>query len=478
MKKAQITIYLTLVFTLILSVFLSAFEAARGNHLKIRMENAVQAAIHSVFGEYHRELFERYGLLFVDTSYMTQVPDYHKVESRISEYLESNLYPENEQNLLFARDWYEVTDYNVTLSNIRLATDDKGNVLKTQAVDYIQNYVGGDWLENVTGWIDVVEEYDISAETFREEHAVVRQEVNERWTQNNLLGEKWIVNQGLPSLDFYNEYLDILEPSFSRLGNGGTISVKMINPHELVSNRVTLQGTEGLENGETNILDELYFNEYIVHKLGNCLDVKEGCALDYQVEYVLFGLGQDSLNYMKMQEMLFWFRGAANLSMLLSDNQTQEWIKAVSELGALVKIPPKVLQAVINICWAAAESADDVRRLSKGEEVALLKEPKDFAVDVGGLVTGVWMFGDIGTQVSNTESVSLDYEDYLRIFLYLMLPETKLYRCMDMIEADIRQTEGNAFFRLDGCADAVSMEIGVSNDYGYFYTMERKYSYF
>ena len=141
MKKAEITIYLTLVFTLILSVFLSAFEAARGNHLKIRMENAVQTAIHSAFGEYHRELFERYGLLFVDTSYMTQVPDYHKVESRISEYLEYNLYPEREQSLLFAKDWYEVTDYKVTLTNIRLATDDKGNVLKTQAIDYIQNYV-------------------------------------------------------------------------------------------------------------------------------------------------------------------------------------------------------------------------------------------------------------------------------------------------------------------------------------------------
>lgn len=478
MKKAQITIYLTLVFTLILSVFLSAFEAARGNHLKIRMENAVQTAIHSVFGEYHRELFERYGLLFVDTSYMTQVPDYHKVESRISEYLENNLYPEKEQNLLFARDWYEVTDYNVTLTNIRLATDDKGNVLKTQAVDYIQNYVGGDWLENVTGWIDVVEEYDISAEAFQEEHAVVRQEVNETWTQNNLLGEEWLVTQGLPSLDFQKEYLDILVPSFSGLGNASGISVKMINPLELVSNRVKLQGTESLENGEVNIMDELYFNEYIIHKLGNYHDIKEGRALDYQAEYVLFGFGQDSLNYMKMQEMLFWFRGAANLSMLLADNQTQEWIKAVSELGALVKIPPKVLQAVINICWAAAESADDVRRLSKGESVALLKEPKDFAVDIGGLVTGVWMFGDIGTQVSNTESVSLDYEDYLRIFLYLMLPETKLYRCMDMIEADIRQTEGNAFFRLDGCTDAVSMEIGVANDYGYFYTMERKYSYF
>ena len=83
MKSGQITIYFTLVFTLILSLFLSAFEAARGSHLKVRMENAVQTAIHSAFGEYHRELFERYGLLFIDTSYMSSVPDYHKHRGQI-----------------------------------------------------------------------------------------------------------------------------------------------------------------------------------------------------------------------------------------------------------------------------------------------------------------------------------------------------------------------------------------------------------
>lgn len=201
MKKAQITVYLTLVFTLILSVFLSAFDAARENHFRIRMENAVQTAIHSAFGEYHRELFERYGLLFIDTSYMTQYPDYHKLEVRIGEYLESNLCPEEEQALLFARDWYEVTDYNISLTNIRMATDDEGGVLKTQAVNYIRNYVGGDWLDEVNSWISVVQKYEISGEAFQESHTEVRQDVNEEWTQNNLLGEEWVVSQGLPSLD-------------------------------------------------------------------------------------------------------------------------------------------------------------------------------------------------------------------------------------------------------------------------------------
>jgi hypothetical protein len=42
MKSAQITVYLTLSFTLILSMFFTVFEAARGNYMKLKIENAVK----------------------------------------------------------------------------------------------------------------------------------------------------------------------------------------------------------------------------------------------------------------------------------------------------------------------------------------------------------------------------------------------------------------------------------------------------
>lgn len=477
MKKAQITVYLTLIFTLILSVFLSAFEAARGNHLKIRVENAVQTAIHSAFGEYHRVLFERYGMLFIDTSYMSQTPDYHKLEARIGEYLEYNLCPGEEQSLLFARDWYDVSDYNVLLTNIRLATDDKGNVFKAQAVDYIQNYVGGDWIEEVSTWIGITKQYDISEDSFREACENAQSEAEDEWKHNNLLEEEWTTTIGLPSLDFGQEYIDsFLIP----IGEDDSmeISAKVINPLELVSYRINIQGTGSLEESDSEVLEELYFNEYILHKLGNYQDIKEECALDYQVEYILFGQAQDSMNLLRTMETLFWFRGAANLTMLLSDNETQKLIKAVSQVGMLAKIPPEVIQTVVNVCWAAAESADDVRKLAEGEKVPLLKEPKDFSVSIASLISATWIIDTPDYDSSSGETISLGYEDYLRIFLQFMMPEIKVYRCMDMMEADIRLTEGNEDFRMDACADAVSMEVGIADGYGYFYSMERKYSYY
>ncbi len=477
MKKAQITVYLTLIFTLIVSVFLSAFEAARGSYLKIRVENAVQTAIHSTFGEYHRELFERYGLLFIDTSYMSATPDYHKVEGRLEEYLEYNLKPEEEQILLFARDWYGIEDYNVSLTNIRLATDIWGGVMKDQAVNYMQNYVGGNVIEEVQNWLVVVEDYELNGNGFQEYHQLALEETEDR-QENNLLNEEWKILGFAPNLNFQGEYLETLLPQLSEESING-VSLKAFNPWEHASHRWNIQGTEVLEEQTFDMTQELFFGEYIMHKMGNYRLVREGSKLDYQVEYILFGEACDSMNLLCMQDALFWFRGTANLTMLLMDSETQQIVDVVSQLGALVEIPPEVIKIIINVCWAAAESISDVKNLCQGEKVALLKKPEDFTVGLGGLTEGLDIESSTDeTLMGDISDMELQYEDYLRIFLYLQMPLTKVYRCMDMMEADIRLTEGNENFRMDACADAISMEIGIHSESGYFYSLERKYAYF
>lgn len=477
MKRGHITVYLTLVFTLILSVFLSAFETARGSYIKNRAENAVQTAIHSSFAEYHQALFERYGLLFVDTSYMTEIPDYRKLEERLEFYLGYNLMPEEEKMLLFARDWYNVEDYNVSLTNIRLATDDWGDVMRQQAVNYIGDYVGKDWPETVQSWIQVIEEYDISSEMFKEYHTDVSSRKESWQKENNLLEKEWQANTGLPSMDLSSTYL---EPLFSEIINYTStgVSAKAFQPWMHASHRWNIQGTTVLENNEFDATEELFFGEYILNKMGNYRCVREDSKLDYQVEYILFGNAQDSLNLYRMQETLFLLRGAANLMMLLSDNETQKTIELISQIGVLIDVPPELIQGAINVCWAAAESFDDVKKLMKGEEVLLLKKPKDFSVGLANVLIGKPVDFIPGSSEGDVMSIKLKYEDYLRIFLYIQSPVIKVYRCMDMMEADIRLTEGNEYFRMDACADAVSMEIGIHSGYGYFYSMERKYSYF
>ena len=48
---------------------------------------------------------------------------------------------------------------------------------------------------------------------------------------------------------------------------------------------------------------------------------------------------------------------------------------------------------------------------------------------------------------------------------------------MNMVEADIRTTPGNAAFRLDGCYDWVEFEAKVKSRYGYEYSIRRGKEY-
>ena len=48
----------------------------------------------------------------------------------------------------------------------------------------------------------------------------------------------------------------------------------------------------------------------------------------------------------------------------------------------------------------------------------------------------------------------------------------------DVIEMDIRQTPGNANFRLDGCFDTYTAHMEVESRFGYTYEMTRQYGFY
>ena len=71
----------------------------------------------------------------------------------------------------------------------------------------------------------------------------------------------------------------------------------------------------------------------------------------------------------------------------------------------------------------------------------------------------------------------LCYEDYLRIFLMLADTDTVTIRAMNMVEADIRSTAGNAAFRLDGCYDSIEAYLQFESIHGYEYEITRQRGY-
>ena len=48
---------------------------------------------------------------------------------------------------------------------------------------------------------------------------------------------------------------------------------------------------------------------------------------------------------------------------------------------------------------------------------------------------------------------------------------------MDVMEMDIRKTEGNEYFRIDGCIDSLLTEVTVESADGYACTIKRRWGY-
>ena len=71
----------------------------------------------------------------------------------------------------------------------------------------------------------------------------------------------------------------------------------------------------------------------------------------------------------------------------------------------------------------------------------------------------------------------LYYEDYLRIKVLLTPEKEKLRHMMDIIEMDIRETEGNGSFRLDDCIDVMRAELVVGTMFGYEAQIEKVFGY-
>ena len=105
-----------------------------------------------------------------------------------------------------------------------------------------------------------------------------------------------------------------------------------------------------------------------------------------------------------------------------------------------------------------------------GGRVPLLKDDESWHY---GLTAALG--GDLQDKTKDGEG--LGYEDYLRIFMMFTDVDTLTARAMNMVEADIRNTPGNAAFRLDGCYDMVEAYIQINSAYGYCYEITRQKSY-
>lgn len=479
-KNGEISIYLSLVFTLIISLLLTVITASRGAALQVVYECAVESALLSAFGEYNRELLDRYDVFFIDLSYLSNSPDPTNLEARLNEYFDDNFHPENGTSFLFYSDILDVTDTNVSLKEYEIATDRFGEPFARQVAEYMSNLVGISDVKDMLNTMSVWDSYNLSTSGFDEIRESTKQKIinydTETWEQTHIKERLFTIMY--PK----SEMIILLGEDFFNL------SKETIVLEDTLLIRNKQHGTGPVTEFELEPAQKIYFIEYIINKMGSYIDQKEESKLKYEAEYIIIGSDSDFNNIQTYIQMLYVTRALEDYISLNMATDKVDNVRAVAELlSAFIKIPEPVITQAILVGWAALEGITDIHDLIKGERVPLIKTSSQINVSLQGLLNQlsgnveipeetVDNLGDVESEIPN---ITLSYNDYLRIFLYMIPNIVETYRTMDIVEQNLRKSgTGNEYFRFDVCADKIKAVFAIETGFDFRYVSEKRYSYF
>lgn len=466
--RGTITVFLSLILTLILSLIMSMTESAAYAAARMKCEIAADMALESVFAEYNRALLDKYDLYFIDTSYGSGTPSLEELKLHMKDYLSYNIDPS--KGTVFPTDPADFTALSLDsldIAEASFASDAAGRVFKRQAIQAFEDSHGisaaRSLAQKAGSIIAQYDSFDVDEDMPDRKRAELEAELN---------GIDYKIDEN-PARNAFDDREGILRHVMDTRG----ISDKSINKAALISSRQINKGT-GLHGGTVDtesLLSELMFDEYLIDRCTCYTDAVEDEGAQYELEYILHGRTTDTANLRETTERLLAIRYAADAVYALSSPERRDPVEAVvSVICALLMIPDaaKPLTELILLAWAYGESVSDVVRLMAGERVPLMKSEADWKMPLWGLISIRSNARPTGQQGSG-----FSYKDYLRVFLSLENKTTKCMRAMDMIEMNIRLTEGNAAFRMDGCVEYISMAAAMTCRGKYRLTIDRCMSY-
>ena len=261
---------------------------------------------------------------------------------------------------------------------------------------------------------------------------------------------------------FLDEVKAVLSQGVTALviGSGEKLSERQLGEDQLLSGKMD-QEEGSSEWKPDNIMDSLYeivaISEYMIQVMPSYTDSaaakdKEGY---YDLEYILGSSSSDRDNLGETLEKLLLLRGGMNLIYLIGDEgkKAEAGAAAAALTGRLGAAPlAELVKWVLLIAWALTEAVTDVRALTDGKTVPFIKSSSDWKTS---LFSGVGKEKILEKSIDQTtpaqedNTAGMDYETYIRILLCLMPQEQKLYRCMDMVQWNIRQKDAD--FSLERC---------------------------
>ncbi len=468
MKKGEITVFLSLMLTMMVALIFQVIEAARTNGVRFMTECAADMALQSVLAEYNRELLKQYDLFFIDSAYGSSYETNTPLEGHITDYLNENL-GMGEGASRIAKDFYQASCQSVTITEVCKASDMLGDAVERYAVDYMLDLYELDEIPFFTNEKTVVDQKGLLSDKYEKEKAKNK----ERIARYRKKGKKKFKHFSIDNPA--DAVFDQMHPGIvlSKVTGSDGISARNIAGQEFVSARDYEEG-DGFLHGEQSATttEDLIFQRYLAEKCGNYVTPKENSALNYELEYVLYGKDNDRDNLDSVVTRLLLIRATADFVYLSGDSRRCAEAEALAATVAAVCLMPeleKILKTSIILAWSYSEAVNDIRILLSGGKVALMKTDEQWKLS---MMDGLRMKTPGGDNASG-----LAYRDYLQLLMHFVNKEERNMRFLDIMEMDVRRASGNDLFRIDRCIHDLEAVITVKSRWGHHIQIDRLVGY-
>lgn len=474
-----LTVYLSLLMAVLLSFFLALTEGARYSALMFESACVTDIGINSIMAEYHRELLDQYNIFAIDCSYLTDHAAKANTERHLKNYIDRNLSNESLflTNLLY-KDFLGMKTEDVELTGILLLSDKGGAVFRKSAVNAIKDDTGLAMLEALKEWVKEIEERGLDSWDPEAEKERIDEEIEEKICEIREYNDEKKAQEEYSSPTAFLDGIRREGILKQTVPDSSTLSDKQINAASLIESR-TAQEKVSIGNVELyqgSALEEMeerfFFQEYLLKYMGYFGEEKENSALAYQLEYLIGGENSDVENLRITANRICMLREASNAAYLFSDEEKKGQAQILASVISFLIGAPEVeelLETSIILGWAYAESIYDVKMLLSGGRIPLVKDESTWHYSLSNALK-LW-------HEDGESKEGLSYKDYLRTILMFIDNEKLTMRAMNMVEADIRQTENNSFFRLDACLTEMDVNVRIGSSFGYSFESQRRKKY-
>lgn len=443
--RAEITVFLTLLFSIMSALTLTVIESARNQATRIQVERVMQTAIHSCFSEYNQDLLTYYELFAIDSSYRRESGDVESIREHLKDYANANFKSDEADDY---SDWLELSTEDVVLNQYELISDRDGGPMRAQIAEYMSGNGPYPSISKLTATGNYMKCRDDSA--FISGFADALEHVGD--IESN------------PAQTIFNIAIsgDILSYVTPYGYNFLTVS------SDCASRRMLKKGT--CSGGREETIDELLFNSYISDRFSNCLNPSDHSYMQAEREYIIAGnLSEADC----IRECASWLLAQREDKNLPAMETNEEVLYETEELSILLcgeeGEKQYYVQRSLIYAWTYVESLLEVCRVYNGGAADISSGIDSPRIPLEELL-------DFEAYLDTQGGYGMDYDSILAGMAMNVDSVTKLKRCMDIMEMNMRYL-GHAGFRIDGCVTYFKAHMNVRSEYGHDCEITREYGY-